>query len=98
MLKYKKNTKKHKRRSHRHTSKCRHSISKSRKYYKKKITPNLFNFKIPILYSGGDGSTDKSGTPTTLNSVYVPYKDGGAMQNASTSLQATTLQTKAYET
>jgi hypothetical protein len=91
MRKYKKNTKKHKRRSHRHTS-------KSRKYYKKKITPNLFNFKIPILYSGGDGSTDKSGTPTTLNSVYVPYKDGGAMQNASTSLQATTLQTKAYET
>ena len=90
MRKYKKKTIKQKRRLHRHTSKCRHSRFK---LYKK--TPNLFGFKMPILYSGGDGS---SGTPTTINSLYIPYKNGGELQNTNASLQASSLQAKAYAT
>ena len=87
MRKYKKNTIKHKRRSRIHTY-------KSRKYYKPKNNQNLFRFQIPILYSGGNSV----GTPTTINPVYVPYKDGGGMQNAYSSLQASKLQTDAYAT
>jgi hypothetical protein len=84
MLKYKKNTIKHRLRKRKYTSK-RRRFKKSSKTYK----PS--SIQIPMIFSGGN--------QVPINSTYVPYTDKtNDMQNAHYALQATSLQTTAYAT